>query len=470
MPKRVKGSALVVILLFTITSSFFTSCKTYSNYHSQQINADSLLRSEFAMRMDSDTIKSWQEMFSEPQLVALIEEGLVRNSDLNIAKLHVEEAQAMLRHAKGQLFPSLEVGGEGETARFRNIDIDETQSNFALGVESNWELDIFGKMQNARKAAAASVEEQMAYVQAVRTELIATIATSYYRLEMLDAQIADLRQLTESWDESIQAQKSLMTVGQATIDDVEQAEAGRLEAGTKLEELQMELIHAENALCTVLGRRSGHVERADFRASCEAIPVLKGIPIRALALRPDIRQAEAALKSAFYLTNEARAAFYPSLTLTGNIGYTNNADEVINPAGLLMKALASLTAPIFANGKLKAELRKAKAEQEVARISFKQAILEAGQEVNDALASQQYAQKAILLNEQQVEKLSHIVQTSKVRMKYDDEVNYLQVLLARQSLIEASLSLNEHRFEFIEASIQLFRALGGGMLSHRFER
>jgi outer membrane protein TolC len=181
-----------------------------------------------------------------------------------------------------------------------------------------------------------------------------------------------------------------------------------------------------------------------------------------LTRRPDIRQAEAALKSAFYTTNEARAAFYPSLTLSGSIGWTNDAGEVVDPAGVLARALASLTAPVINRSSLKAELQKAKAEQESARIAFRQAILDAGKEVNDALASEQYARKAIELNRQQIEKLTRVVENSKVRMKYDEDFNYLQVLLARQSLLEARLALNSNRFLLLESTIEVYKALGGG--------
>jgi outer membrane protein TolC len=178
--------------------------------------------------------------------------------------------------------------------------------------------------------------------------------------------------------------------------------------------------------------------------------------------RPDVRQAEAELKRAFYATNEARAALYPSLNLSGSIGWTNDADEVVSPAGLLTRALASLTQPVFANGRLKAAVRQAQAEQEQAKTEFRQTILDAGQEVNDILASQQYAQRAIALNTQQVEKLTEVLAATELRMQYDSEVNYLQVLLARQSLLDARLSLLSSQYSLIEAVIGLYRALGGG--------
>ena len=465
MPKLIHKSVIpLLISLFVLTG-----CGTYSNYHRQgSIINDSIVRSDLAQAdaslftLHSSFPQGWREMFTEPRLVALIEEGLAHNSDLNIAKLHVDAAKASLRNAKGELFPSLELGAKGETGRFKNSGNDpQTESKFGFSAEASWEVDIFGKLQNAKKAAAANVEEQAAYVQAVQVELVATIATSYYQLEMYDAQIKDTRDIVNSWDESVRAQKALMAVGEATSDEVNLAEASKLVAEETLEALQLQMIEAENALCALLGRYSGHIERGDFLTSYEQMPLIPKVNIQALDARPDIRQAEAALKKAFYLTNEARAALYPSLNLSGIIGWTNDADEVVSPAGLLTRALGSLTQPVFANGKLRAAVKQAKAEQEEAKIAFRQAILEAGQEVNDILATRQYAQRATMLISGQVEKLTDVLDATEKRMQYDSEVNYLQVLLTRQSLLEARLSLLSHRYELLESTIQLYKALGG---------
>ncbi len=277
---------------------------------------------------------------------------------------------------------------------------------------------------------------------------------------MYDAQINDTRDIINSWEESVRAQKALMAVGEATSDEVSQSEASKLEAEETLEELQKQMIEAENALCVLLGRYSGHIERGDFLISCEQLPLIPQVNIQALATRPDIRQAEAALMKAFYLTNEARAALYPSLNLTGSIGWTGTY-EASSVTGMILRALGALTQPIFANGKLRAAVKQAKAEQEEAKIAFRQAILKAGQEVNDILANRQYSQRAIMLNSQQVEKLTDVLDATEKRMRYDSEVNYLQVLLARQSLLEARLSLLSHRYGLLESTIHLYKALGG---------
>ena len=446
----------------------FSSCKTYSSYHSDSTANDVLKKQLQAAGVSTDSVSDrvpadWRQVFVEPPLAALIDEALQHNSDLQIAYQQVQVAKAELRSAKGELFPSIGLAASKDYSRFKNKDLTSTSSGFNLGAELSWEIDAFGRQRNVKRAAAANVEQQMAYEQAVRTELIATVATAYYQLEMYDAQIADTRSILDSWEESIATQRVLLSVGEATSDDVNQAEAAKLAAETTLEELIMQQRQAENALCFALGRPCGHIDRNTLSASALAIDSIPSISILALARRPDVRQAESALKAAFYTTNSARAALYPSLSLSGNIGWTNNIGEIVNPAGLLMNVLGSLAQPLFNGGRLRAEVQRAKAEQEAAKISFQKAVLEAGREVNDILASQQFARRAISLSEQQVQKLSHIVDASGQRMQYDEDVNYLQVLMARQALLEAQLQLLANRYEMISSYIQLYKALGGGM-------
>ena len=466
MLKPHSGATTLIVLAAVCMLS---GCKTYSSYHSDSTANDVLKEQLSAVGVSTadsvagDLPADWREAFTEPRLVALIDEALLHNSDLQTAHLQVQAAKAGLRSAKGELFPAVGLTASKSNSRFKNDEFTATSSGYNLGAEASWEIDAFGRMRNAKRAAAATVEEQMAYEQAVRTELIATVATAYYQLEMYDAQIADTRSIISSWEESIATQRILLEVGEATSDDVDQSEAAKLEAESTLEELLLQLRQAENALCATLGRPCQHIERDSLSNSCLAIDSVPSISILALARRPDIRQAEAVLKAAFYATNEARAALYPSLSLSGSIGWTNDVGEIVSPAGLLMNALGSLTQPLFAGGRLRAEVQRAKAEQEAAKVTFRQTVLEAGREVNDIMATEQYARRAISLSEQQVKKLSHIADASKLRMQYDEDVNYLQVLLARQALLEARLQLLAHRYEMIDAHIQLYKALGGGM-------
>ena len=463
LEERFKPRASISALVVLCAIFMLPSCKTYSVYHSESLNNDSLLRKDMFAVDTNYVAVEWREVFTEPNLATLIDEALLHNSDLQTAYLQVKSAKAMLRSTKGELFPAVGLAASKSFTRFKNSDFTDNTDTHIIGAEASWEIDAFGRIRNAKHAAAATVEEQLAYVQAVRTELIATVATTYYQLEMYDAQIAATRDIIKSWEESIAVQKVLLEVGEATSDDVNQAEAAKLEAESTLEELNMQLLQAEHALCALLGRSCQHIERGSFSESSLTIDSIPSVNIKALARRPDVRQSEAALKAAFYATNEARAALYPSLSLSGSIGWTNDIGEVISPAGILMNALGSLTQPLFMGGRLRAEVKRAKAEQEAAKVAFHQTIIEAGREVNDILAKEQYARRAITLSEQQVEKLSHIADASKERMQFDEDVNYLQVLLARQALLEARLQLLAHRYEMMSAHIQLYKALGGGM-------
>ena len=469
MEERFKPRPVSTTVAMLAVVCLLSGCKTYSSYRSDSTAHDVLkeqLRAAGVSTADSvlgGSPADWREAFTEPRLAALIDEALLHNSDLQTAHLQVQAAKATLRGAKGELFPAVGLTASKSNSRFKNDEFTATSSGYNLGAEASWEIDAFGRIRNAKRAAAATVEQQMAYEQAVRTELIATVATAYYQLEMYDAQIADTRSIINSWEESIATQRVLLEVGEATSDDVDQSEAAKLEAESTLEELLMQLRQAENALCSVLGRPCQHIERDSLGSSCITINNIPSINIRSLAQRPDVRQAEAVLKAAFYATNEARAALYPSLSLSGSIGWTNDIGEIVDPAGILMNALGSLTQPLFQGGKLRAEVKRAKAEQEAAKVAFRQTVLEAGREVNDIMATEQYARRAISLGEQQVEKLSRIADASKLRMQYDEDVNYLQVLLARQALLEARLQLLVHRYELMSAHIQLYKALGGGM-------
>jgi len=455
---RFRPSAATILMLVTGVV-MLSGCRTYTGYHSQQTELDSIVRSELTISDAGDD--SWKTLFDEPHLTALIAEGLENNSDIRTAQLQVVMARAELRGARGDLLPKLDLNGEVAHSRYDNRDTGVSETSHTLGIEASWEADIFGKMQNARHAAAATVEERTAYVQAVRTELISTIATAYYQLEMLDAQIEAVGRTIESWKQMVQTQKALMDVGEASSDELSQTEASQLEAEAVLEGLRHDMLQAENALCAILGRKSGHIERGDFATSCKSIKNIPRIDIRALRKRPDVLQAEAQLKTAYYYTNVAIASLYPSLSLSGSIGWTNDPGMIIDPTGWLKTALASLIAPIFQGGQLRAEVTKAKAEQEAAKVAFQQAVIDAGKEVNDALASEQYARKTISLREREIEKLTHTLQVTQLKMRYDSDVNYLQVLTAQQSLMEAEMSLLSDRYAMIESHIQLFRALGG---------
>ena len=266
---------------------------------------------------------------------------------------------------------------------------------------------------------------------------------------MLDEQEHITFETVASWKDYVHSLYVLMQAGEADRATVSQAEASRASAEASLLSLQQQIAETENSLSSVLGEVSHRIQRGNLSNQRFPQRLSTGVPLELLSRRPDIRQAEAALKQAFYATNQARAAFYPSITLSGSAGWTNNGGAVVTKQ------------PIFNRGQNIANLKTAKAQQEEALLTFRQSLLDAGKEVNNALIQWQTARERIRLDEEQVKHLQTTVHDTELLMEYGT-TNYLQVLTARQSLLSARLDCASDCYQEIQGVINLYHALGGG--------
>lgn len=323
-------------------------------------------------------------------------------------------------------------------------------------------MDIFGKATNAKRGAAAALEQRHAYRQAVQTQLVATIAESYYTLLMLDEQFAISEQTLANCDETIATLEALMEAGKANEVAVRRARADRTAIEASMLTLRKSIGETENSLCALLKEPSHAVSRGTLDGQTFPDTLSTGVPLQLLANRPDVRQAEAALAEAFYATNVARSAFYLSLTLSGTLGWTNNGGGgIVNPGKWISNAIAQLTAPLFNKGTNIANLKIAEARRQEAALAFEQSLLDAGNEVNNALVEWQTADGRIRLYEQQIRDLEAATEKTLLLMRYTP-VNYLEVLTAQQSLLTARLTLAQDRIAGIRGIIHLYHALGGG--------
>ncbi len=448
------------IIIYLFVPFVLGGCSVYRNYERSEVpGIDSLYRSS---DMPQDTVSlaalSWKELFADERLQALIERGLEHNTDLRVARLRVEEAAAVLTNARLSYLPSVSLAPEGAINRYEGT----TRKTYNLGASAGWELDIFGKVTNAKREARAAWESSRAYEQAVQTQLVATIADSYYTLLMLDRQIEINRQTLESWSRTVSTLEALMRAGVSNETAVLQARANRMTLETSLLSLEKSVSETENALSVLLAMPPQSIERSTLDAQRFPETLSVGLPVQLLANRPDVRQAEQELAQAFYATNAARASFYPSITLSGAIGWTNNGGGAIrNPGDWLLSAIGSLTEPLFNRGTNRANLKIAKAQQEEALLAFQQSVLGAGQEVNDALTQWQTARKRLNIDAQQIVTLREAVQKTELLMRYSS-TNYLEVLTAQQSLLNAELVRAQDQFDEIQGVINLYHALGGG--------
>lgn len=409
---------------------------------------------------DSTSIASleWEDLFTDERLQTLIRTGLRNNTDLNVARLKVVEAEAVLKTSKLAYVPSVAFSADGSVL---NYDFERTSTGYSAGFDIGWELDIFGRLTNAKRGAQAALLASEAYRQAVQTQLVATIADSYYTLLMLDEQLAISRRTLDNWEENIRTLEALKRAGKTNEAAVLQAKSNRLSVEGSVLTLTRQIAQQQNSLCALLGVTPHDIRRGNLAEQEFPEVLYTGIPAQLLSRRPDVRQAEMNLAQAFYNTNAARSEFYPKITLGGTLGWTSAGAAIANPGSWLLNAVAGLVQPIFAKGQNKARLRTAQARQEQALLLFRQSLLDAGTEVNNALIQWQTAKERLEVDKKQILHLRAAVWNTKLLMKHG-LTNYLEVLTAQQNLLQAELTEISDRYSEIQGVIQLYHSLGGG--------
>lgn len=440
-----------VFILITFLS--LTGCGIYKQYEREEMHfVDSLYR---RMSVPSEGIStasvSWDMMFTDPLLQEWIQTGLDYNTNLHVARLKVQEAEASLLAARWALLPGADFSMQGGLP-----------GQFSASLGASWQADIFGGLRNAKRRAQAALEQSQAYRQAVQTQLVATIAESYYTLLMLDEQLSISTRTMNTWEESIRTLEALKRAGKTNEAAVLQAKANKLSVEANILTLEKEILAVENSLCALLGIVPMHITRSTLADQELPESLSAGVPAELLSRRPDVRQAELALAQAFYSVNSARASFYPNVTLSGALGWTTgNGNIVLDPGSLIANLIAGLTQPVFGRGVNKARLQAAKAQYEQAGYLFRQSLLDAGVEVNNALTMWQTAKKRVELGKKQIVSLQAAVWNTQLLMKHGN-ADYLEVLTAQKNLLQAELTEASDRLDEIKSVINLYRALGGG--------
>lgn len=446
------------LIIITTTTCLLTGCGIYRPYSRPEMATEGLYKTSQITDTVSLATLSWRELFTDKYLQTLIEEGLVQNTDLRIARLRVEEAKAVLMNARLSYLPAVSLNPEGTIGHYDRT----TTKTYQLGTSASWEIDIFGKITNAKKGALAALESSRSYEQAVQTQLVATIADCYYTLLMLDRQLAIHKRTLDTWQRTVKTLEALKQAGKSNDAAVLQAQANRMALEASVLSAQKSISQMENSLSALLAMPSRIIDRGTLETQQFPDTFSLGVPVQLLSNRPDVKQSEQALAQAFYATNAARSAFYPRITLSGVAGWTNNSGgAILNPGVWLLNALGSLVQPLFNRGTNIANLKIAKAQQEEAMLAFQQAILDAGKEVNDALIQWQTASRRIGFSTRQIAALQEAVHKTELLMRHSTN-NYLEVLTAQQSLLSAELTQAQGQFEKIQGIIRLYHALGGG--------
>lgn len=432
---------------------FLSGCSLYKKYERPELPfMDSLYR---RMEVLPDSIStaavSWDKFFTDPHLQRWIQEGLLYNTDLNIARFKVKEAEAALLSARWALLPGGTFTAQGGLP-----------GSFSASIGASWETDIFGSLRNGKRKAQAALEQSKAYEHAVQTQLVATIAESYYTLLGFDEQLAISRRTLDTWEENIRTLDALKRAGKTNEAAVLQAKANKLSVEADVLNLEKKIIELENSFCSLVGVVPMYITRGTLAEQELPTELSAGVPAELLSRRPDVRQAELTLAQCHYSKNIARAAFYPNLSLSGTLGWTTGGGNIVlDPGSLIANLLGSLTQPIFGKGKNKARMQTAEAQYEQAAFAFRQSLLDAGVEVNNALVVWQTAQKRMEINKKQILTLQAAVWNTQLLMKHGN-TNYLEVLTAQKNLLQAELSETTDRIDEIRGAISLYHALGGG--------
>ena len=448
------------IMILATTAAMLSSCGIYTKYKPAETVPDSLYGANVEIADTANFGNSdWKEIFTDSYLQTYIDQALQNNTDYQSAQLRIEEAKATLLSSKLAFLPSFALAPQGTISSF---DSQKATKSYELPVTASWELDIFGRMRNSKKQAQALYAQSVDYKQAVRSQLIANVANTYYTLLMLDEQLKLSEETAEAWKETVGAARALMDAGQYNEAGVSQMEATYYSVQASVVDLKEQINQTQNTLALLLAETPRNYERGKLADQVMPDDLSIGVPLQMLSNRPDVRSAERSLEAAFYVTNQARSAFYPSIVLSGSAGWTNAAGSIIvNPAKFIATAVGQLTMPLFNRGQNIAQLRIAKAQQEEASLSFQQTLLNAGAEVNDALTAYQSSKSKTELYQKQVESLEKTVTSTSLLMEYGT-TNYLEVLTARQSLLNAQLTQVSNRFTEIQSVISLYQALGSG--------
>lgn len=447
----------------------FSSCHIYKKYdlpvEESQLVGDYKKAMETQVDSTSLPYLGWEKIFQDPKLQSLIRLALANNKDLKNAKLNVDIARAQLKGAKLSYFPAVSISPNGGTATYGGNKMDWTDMNwsYTIPLSVSWEIDAFAKILNRKRGAQMSYEMSQEYEQAVHSQIVCGVASVYYSLVMLNQQLDLTKRTCEIWTEQVETMELLKEAGRTNEAAVVQSRANLYNIQSSVPTLEESIHQLQNTLSLLLNSYPQHwdvTSQLDF-----TIPeqIINGIPVSYLAVRPDVRAAERSMAAAYYTTNSARAAFYPSLIISAQGGFTNLIGSMIkNPGEWFLQLAGQLTAPIFSRGQNIATLEAAKAQQKQALNNFEYAVLSASSDVSNALVSYNKNVERLKFLELQVDQLEKSVEYTNELFMYNQSTTYLEVLTARSSLLNAQLACIANWHERAAALISLYQSVGGG--------
>ena len=460
------------VMIFAAVTLLLSSCGLYNKYERpDNVETSGLIRDAVN---DLDTLAvapqdtasfgnlPWREVFTDPQLQALIEQGLERNTDLLNAALTVKMYETMLTAAKLAFLPAIQIGSTqpmGSISTFYT-DPSATTKSYSIPVSATWTIDLFGNILSQKRSTQMKLLGYKDYQMAVRAQVVSGIANSYYTLLMLDEQLRIVTEMSKMSKETWEMMKLQYNLGRVRSTSVQSAEASYLSMLTQANDFRRQIRATENALSLLIGQQGQQIPRSTLDQQSLPSEFATGVGVALLQNRPDVHNAEMNLASCFHDVQTARSQFYPNITIGASAAFTNQ-NGAVNPGKWLLTLFGNLTQPIFQRGALTANLKVSKLQYEQAFNRWQNAILKAGNEVSNALVNYNGYDDNSKLESQRVEILTKNVEDTRA-LYQSSSSSYLEVLTAQTQLLSAQLNKVTADFNKMQTVVSLYTALGGG--------
>ena len=457
------------IMIFAAATLLMGSCGVYNKYERPDVNTTGLVRDA---QNDADTLAvqdtasfgnlPWREVFTDPQLQALIQQGLEKNTNLLNAALNVQMYEAMLKAAKLAFLPAVNIGSTTPMGQISTTHTDPsvTTKSYSLPISASWTVDLFGNVLSQKRSTQMKLLGMKDNQMAIRASLISGIANSYYTLLMLDEQLRIVTEMAGMSKETWEMMQKQFELGRTKSTNVQSAQAAYLNTQTQINDFKRQIRATENALSLLIGDAGHQISRSTLGSQALPSQFATGVGVALLQNRPDVHQAEMNLAACFHDIQTARSKFYPSITIGASATFSN-ANGAMNPGKWITSLFGSLTQPIFNRGALTANLKVSKLQYEQAFNNWQNAILKAGNEVSNALVNYNGYDDNSKIEAERIEVLTKNVEDTKALYQSSGS-SYLEVLTAQQQLLSAQLNKATDDFNKMQSVVSLYTALGGG--------
>lgn len=426
---------------------------------------DSFRMAEEGADLPSLANMPWWELYQDEELQKLIRISLDENKDLERAVATVEEFEARLFIARTDFAPQMTATANGPVVKRGGVRFPGFPNPFNYYLQGNlaWEIDVWGRIRRSNEAARGDLLAREENRRAIILQLVGGVAQAYFDLRQFDLQLEIAERTLRAWDESVRISQARHRQGLIHRLDVEQFQAERENAAARIADLKRQMIQKENELSVLLGRNPGQIPRGQSLTDQVLPPVVPaGLPSELLQRRPDVVQAEQQLAAATARIGAAKADRFPKISLTGILGIANpNLTKLFTPGSDFGVLGPGITAPLLNAQLLGFQQGAAEAQARQAVAQYRQTILVAFKEVEDALAGVTTSREQAAAQERQVNALQAALRLANLRYK-GGLANYLDVLIAQRNLFDAELSLASTRRLYLTSVVQLYKALGGG--------